>query len=73
VGCQVLGVSHGLHNLRALVPLDPALMRWYADHSFLRSYRGALGIQLLCRLGMRGPLRALFPMLVGVGTVRGSA
>jgi hypothetical protein len=49
-------------------------MCWYADDSFLpRSYRGALGIQLLCRLGMRGPLRALFPMLVGVGTVRGSA
>jgi hypothetical protein len=24
---RVLGVSHGLYNLRALVPLDPALMR----------------------------------------------
>lgn len=74
VDCLVLGMSHGLHNLRALVPLDAPLMRWYADHSFLpRSYRGALGVRLLCRLGMRGPLRALFPMLVGVGTVRGSA
>lgn len=69
--CRVLGASHSLHNLRALVPLDAASMRWYAQHCFLpRSYRGALGIGVLCRLGTRAPLRALFPVLVGIGTVR---
>jgi hypothetical protein len=70
-GCRVLGASHSLYNLRALVPLDVTLMHWYAQQSFLpRSYRGALGVRLLCRLGNRAPLRALFPALVGVGTVR---
>lgn len=71
VDCRVLGASHGLYNLRALVPLDAALMRWYAEHSFLpRSYRGALAIGLLCRLGERAPLGVLFPVLIGIGTVR---
>jgi hypothetical protein len=67
----VLGASRSLDNLRALVPLDAALMRWYAEHSFLpRSYRDALAIGLLCRLGERAPLGALFPVLIGIGTVR---
>jgi hypothetical protein len=69
--CRVLGASRSLDNLRALVPLDAALMRWYAEHSFLpRSYRDALAIGLLCRLGERAPLGALFPVLIGIGAVR---
>lgn len=73
-GGHVFGVSHGLYNLRALVPLDAALMRWYADHAFLpRSYRGAVGVRVLCRLGAAAPLRAMFPVLVGVGTVGADA
>lgn len=74
VDCRVFGVSHGMHNLRALVPLEPPLMRWYAEQAFLpRSYRGGLGIRSLCRLGTATPLRALFPMIVAIGTVRSSA
>jgi hypothetical protein len=73
-GCHVLGASHGMYNLRALVPLDAALMRWYAQQAFLpRSHRGALGIRVLCRLDRWAPLGALFPVLVGVGTVRAAA
>jgi hypothetical protein len=68
---RVLGASHGMYNLRALVPLDAALMRWYAQQAFLpRSHRGALGIRALCSLGRWAPLRAMFPVLVGIGTVR---
>jgi hypothetical protein len=70
VNGRVLGASHGLYNLRALTPLDATLMRWYAEQSFLpRSYRGAIGVSLLCRVGKGAPLRALFPVLVGIGTL----
>jgi hypothetical protein len=68
--CRVLGVSHNLSDLRALVPLDASTVRWYAEHAFMpRSYREALAIRVLCRVGARAPLRAMFPVLVGVGTV----
>jgi hypothetical protein len=68
--CRVLGVSHNLSDLRALVPLAAPTARWYGEHAFLpRSYREALAIRLLCRLGGRGPLRAMFPVLIGVGPI----
>jgi hypothetical protein len=68
--CRVLGVSHNLSDLRALVPLDAPTVRWYGEHAFLpRSYREAVAIRLLCRFGGHGPLRAMFPTLIGVGQV----
>ena len=68
------GAGGGDPGGEGLVPLDPPLMRWYAEQAFLpRSYRGGLGIRWLCRLGTAMPLRALFPMIVAIGTVRSSA
>lgn len=69
--CRLMGLSNGLYSFRALVPLDAATMRWYAQHAFMpRSYREVLGVRVLCALGIPTSLRAMFPMLVGVGTVR---